>query len=162
MLQIPISWKQYDPYSRPPRPLGLGPRLVRDSDLELKKAERRGGSSWVTAGIPRSLPLVGEGGKERAEVGGWGWQSSEGGRVGGVGGSQVCGRLPVILADPHSFRGFWRTTKTMGRPPRIRLFLDLNSPASSLNAWTDGDWWRSKIQVAKYNSCRSYAGGCTL
>lgn len=87
MLQIPISWKQYDPYSRPPWPLGLGPRLVRDSDLELKKAERRGGSSWVTAGIPRSLPLVGEGGKGRAEVGGWGRQSSEGGGVGGVGGA---------------------------------------------------------------------------
>lgn len=106
MLQIPISWKQYDPYSRPPRPLGLGPRLVRDSDLELKKAERRGGSSWVTAGIPRSLPVAGEGrgvrdgqrwavGGDRAQGGG-GWG----------GGIQVCGRQPVILADPHSCRGF--------------------------------------------------------
>lgn len=57
ILEIPISWKQCDPYSRP---LGLGPRLVHDSDLELKKAERRGGSSWVTAGIPKSLPSVGK------------------------------------------------------------------------------------------------------
>lgn len=44
-----------------PRPLGSRPRPVRDSDLELKTAERRGGSSWVTAGIPRSLPAAGEG-----------------------------------------------------------------------------------------------------
>lgn len=63
-LSCPPVSKQSDPYSRPSRPLGLGPRLVRDSDLELKKAERRGGSSWVTAGIPRSLPAASEQ---------WGW-----------------------------------------------------------------------------------------
>lgn len=83
LFQIPISWQQYDPYSRPPWPLGLGPRLVRDSDLELKKAERRGGSSWVTAGIPRSLPAAGEGGKGRAEVGGDGVTELNGGGRGG-------------------------------------------------------------------------------
>ena len=142
MLQIPLSWKQYDPYSRPPRPLGLGPRLVRrDSDLELKKAERRGGSSWVTAGIPRSLPAAGEGGKGRAEVGdgvGGGWLRY-------VGGCLSSWQIHIPAGD----------NKDSGPDPSHTSFLDLNSRASSPNSRADGG---SETQVLKWTA----AERCTL
>lgn len=94
------------------------PRLVRDSDLELKKAERRGGSSWVTAGIPRSLPAAGE-----RRGGGW-WPGGD--RAQKVAAAAVgCSGMREAACHPGRstfLQGVWRTTKTAGRLPRQTSF----------------------------------------
>lgn len=101
ILQIPISWKQYAPYSRTPPATGVGakagPWLWPWTKKGWKERRKLLGYSWN----PKVPVRSGWGGKGRAEVGGAEWQSSERG-----GGAQVCGRRPVILADPHSWRKF--------------------------------------------------------
>lgn len=159
-LSCPPVSKQSDPYSRPSRPLGLGPRLVRDSDLELKKAERRGGSSWVTAGIPRSLPAASEQ---------WGWlgvrdrqRCAVGGDIAQRPGVGKYGREPAGMSEAAChlgrstfLQGGLTNNKDSTPLPSHTSFLDLNTPSSSINTRKDGGWRQSKIRLYRQTAAEA-------
>lgn len=147
IFQIPISWKQYDLYRRPPWPPGLGPRLVCDSDLELKKAERRGGSSWVTAGIQGPCSgWWGVGVRDRQR-----WVVGMIQLRGGWGGGWLLRYVGGCLSSwqIHIPAGGLPNNKDSGPAPAHTSFLDWNSPVSSLNTRTDGGWWCNKLHFFK-------------